>query len=65
MLLDRAYDRELLSLIFLDYSGIRQLAFRHILKGGFGNFYETWNSIPFLSHVIKILVGSGSVYTRL
>lgn len=66
LLLDRAYDRDLLTVLsFWALAGIRQLAFRRIVQRGFGNFYETWNSAPSLSHVIKTSsVGSGSVHTR-
>lgn len=67
LLLDRVYDRKLLTVLsFWIITGIKQLAFRSIPKRGFGNFYETWNRVPYLSHVIKISsVGSSSIYTWL
>lgn len=66
LLLDRAYDRDLRTVLsFWALAGTRQFTFRREVQRGLGNFYETWNSAPFLSHVIKIsLVGSGSVCTR-
>lgn len=55
LLLGRAYDRDLRTVLsFWALAGTRQLTFRRVVQRGFGNFYETWNSAPYLSHVIKI-----------
>ena len=67
VLLDRACERKLLTFLSLwIITGIRHLGFRHKLKIGFGNFYKTWNSIFYSSHVMKVFsAASGSVYSWL